>query len=64
MGKQYDIIDSELQTWLARQKVFFVASAPLARDGHVNCSPKGGRNTIRVLGEREVAYGLPGYTNS
>lgn len=55
MGKSYDILDSELRRWLALQKVFFVASAPLDRDGHINCSPKGG-DTFRVLGEREVAY--------
>ncbi len=55
MGKHYDVLDSELRAWLARQKVFFVATAPLARGGHINCSPKGG-DTFRVLGEREVAY--------
>lgn len=55
MGKNYDLLDSEIRSWLARQQVFFVASAPLDRDGHINCSPKGG-DTFRVLGEREVAY--------
>jgi hypothetical protein len=55
MAKHYDVLDSELQSWLARQRVFFVASAPLNRDGHINCSPKGG-DTFRVLGEREIAY--------
>ena len=37
------------------QRVFFVATAPLAADGHVNCSPKG-LDCLRVLGPREVAY--------
>jgi hypothetical protein len=55
MGKIYDTLSPELQAWLAQQKVFFVATAPLAADGHVNCSPKGG-DTFRVLDEREVAY--------
>ncbi|MEO7134866.1 MAG: pyridoxamine 5'-phosphate oxidase family protein [Vicinamibacterales bacterium] len=55
MGKTYDSLSPELQTWLKRQKLFFVATAPLAREGHVNCSPKGG-DTFRVLNEREVAY--------
>ena len=55
MGKTYDSLSPELQTWLKEQKVFFVATAPLAKDGHVNCSPKGG-DTFRILGEREVAY--------
>jgi hypothetical protein len=35
--------------------MFFVATAPLAADGHVNLSPKG-LDTFVVLGEREVAY--------
>jgi hypothetical protein len=55
MGKLYDTVSSELRDWLALQRVFFLATAPLAADGHVNCSPKGG-DTFRVLGDREVAY--------
>jgi hypothetical protein len=55
MGKLYETIDSELQAWIGRQKIFFVASAPLSPDGHVNCSPKGG-DTFRVLSGNEVAY--------
>lgn len=55
MGKTIDAIDDALALWLQRQPVFFVASAPLAADGHVNCSPKGG-DSLRVLGPREVAY--------
>lgn len=55
MGKTYDEITPELSDWLDDQHVFFVATAPLAGDGHVNCSPKG-MDTFRVLGPREVAY--------
>jgi hypothetical protein len=55
MGKLYESLTPELQDWLAQQKVFFVATAPLNQDGHINCSPKGG-DTFRVLGQREVAY--------
>lgn len=55
MGKTYDSLSPELQRWVRKQKVFFVATAPLAREGHVNCSPKGG-DTFRILSEREVAY--------
>src|SRR3954466_1050286 len=36
--------------------VFFVATAPLAGDGHVNLSPKGSHGTFRVLDEHTVAY--------
>ena len=55
MGKVYDEITPELANWLGRQQVFFVATAPLAADGLVNCSPKG-MDTFRILGPREVAY--------
>jgi hypothetical protein len=55
MGKVYDELTTELRDWLADQKVFFVATAPLNRDSHVNCSPKGG-DTFRVISEQEVAY--------
>ena len=55
MGKTYESLSPELQAWLKAQKIFFVATAPLAKEGHVNCSPKGG-DTFRILGEREVAY--------
>ncbi|MET0579783.1 MAG: pyridoxamine 5'-phosphate oxidase family protein, partial [Ilumatobacteraceae bacterium] len=37
------------------QHVFFVATAPLDADGHVNVSPKG-YGTLRVVDERTVAY--------
>jgi hypothetical protein len=48
-------LEPDLRDWIAQQKVFFVATAPLAGNGHVNCSPKGG-DTFRVIGDREVAY--------
>ena len=55
MGKHYDEITPELADWLNQQQLFFVATAPLAADGRVNCSPKG-MDTFRILGPREVAY--------
>lgn len=55
MGKTFDSISPELADWLGRQRVFFVATAPLAADGLVNCSPKG-MDSFRILGPREVAY--------
>ncbi|MEX0601471.1 MAG: pyridoxamine 5'-phosphate oxidase family protein [Rhodothermales bacterium] len=55
MGKVYDEITPDLSDWLNEQKMFFVATAPLAADGLINCSPKG-MDTFRVLGPREVAY--------
>lgn len=55
MGKSFDAITPELEAWLSAQRFFVVATAPLAADGLVNCSPKG-HDTFRVLGPREVAY--------
>ena len=55
MGKVFDAIEERMSEWLGAQHVFFVATAPLARDGHMNLSPKG-RDSFAVLGPREVAY--------
>jgi hypothetical protein len=56
VGREYDVIDERLAAFLLRQPVFFVGTAPLAADGHVNVSPKGLAGTFAVLGERRVAY--------
>jgi hypothetical protein len=56
MGRQYDVIDDRLAGFLTSQPVFFVATAPLAADGHVNLSPKGLDGTFAVLDGRTVAY--------
>lgn len=50
-----DHLDAELIAWIARQPVYFVATAPLAAEGHVNLSPKG-LNTLVVLDAHTVAY--------
>ena len=55
MSKQLADIAPDLAEWIARQHVFFVGTAPLARDAHINVSPKGGE-AFRVLGPLEVAY--------
>jgi len=52
----YDGIDSTLATWLARQPVFFVGTAPLSDDGHVNISPKGMAGTFAVFDAHRVGY--------
>jgi hypothetical protein len=56
MGKVFDGIDERLAAWIAAQPLFFVGSAPLDADGHINVSPKGPIDTLRVLDERTVAY--------
>ena len=48
-------ITPKLTTWIENQQMFFVGTAPLADDGHINNSPKGGES-FRVLGPLEVAY--------
>jgi hypothetical protein len=55
MGRQFDTIDEHLASWMARQDLFFVGSAPLNSDGHVNVSPKGPIGSLRVLGPATVA---------
>ncbi|RKU44149.1 hypothetical protein DL546_005293 [Coniochaeta pulveracea] len=42
MGVFYETIPDSLIKWLLEQKMFWVATAPLAASGHVNVSPKGG----------------------
>lgn len=55
MGKLFEEVTPALAEWLREQRIFFVATAPLAADGLVNCSPKG-LDAFRILGPREVAY--------
>jgi hypothetical protein len=55
MGRTYDAIPDPLARWMERQPIYFVASAPLAADGHVNVSPKGG-DSLRVIDPNTVAY--------
>jgi len=54
--KVLDGISDGLATWLLAQPMFFVATAPLAGDGHVNLSPKGMDGTFAVLGPLQVGY--------
>jgi len=48
-------IDAKTREFIARQHVFFVATAPLSADGHVNLSPKG-LDSFRVLDAQTVIY--------
>jgi pyridoxamine 5'-phosphate oxidase-like protein len=56
MGRVYDGIDERLRSWIERQALFFVGTAPLDDEGHVNVSPKGPIGSLRVLDEHTVAY--------
>lgn len=55
MATVFPHITPDLREWISRQKVFFVATAPLQAGGHVNCSPKG-CDSLRILGDLEAAY--------
>ena len=55
MGQRFDEISSDIKLAITEAPIFFVATAPLATDGHVNLSPKG-LDTLRVLGPRTIAY--------
>ena len=55
MGKIHEHIDEKLTKFIEAQKMFFVATAPLTGEGHVNLSPKG-YDAFKILGPNEVAY--------
>ena len=55
MGKVYDAITDDQRAFIAAQHMFFVATAPLSPDGHVNLSPKG-LDCFRILTPNRVAY--------
>jgi Pyridoxamine 5'-phosphate oxidase len=56
MAKLFDEITDPLRTFIEAQPMFFVGTAPSGPDGHVNVSPKGGRNLFRVTGPHGFAY--------
>jgi hypothetical protein len=53
MAKQYSALNDDLRAFIARQLVFFTASA--APEGRVNLSPKG-LDSLRCLDDRTVIY--------
>jgi len=55
MAKFFESILPQHQAFIEKQKMFFVGSAPLSADGHVNVSPKG-IDSFRILSDNRVAY--------
>ncbi|WP_461129219.1 pyridoxamine 5'-phosphate oxidase family protein [Spirosoma aerophilum] len=55
MGKFHDSIKPAHRTFIQEQHMFFVSTAPLSADGHINLSPKG-LDCFRVLGDNKVGY--------
>ncbi len=56
MATVFDEITDHHREWIAKQTMFFVATAPLDGDGKVNVSPKGPIGSLAVLGSHRVAY--------
>ena len=55
MGTIYEKLDEELTAFINAQKMFFVATAPLAAEGHVNVSPKG-HDSFKIIDDETIAY--------
>jgi hypothetical protein len=55
MAKVYAGIDDGLAGFIAAQHMFFVATAPLDPEGHLNLAPKG-LKSFRVIDPGTVAY--------
>jgi hypothetical protein len=56
MGRVHDRINPKLRDFIERQHLFFVATAALSADGHVNVSPKGIPGTSCVVDDHRFAY--------
>jgi hypothetical protein len=56
MGSVHEELSDQVVAWIERQPLFFVGSAPLDPEGHVNVSPKGTAGTLTVIDRRTVAY--------
>jgi len=55
MSTVYDELDEALIGFIRRQKLFFVATAPLSPQGSVNISPKG-YESLAIIDRKTVAY--------
>jgi hypothetical protein len=55
MGKTFPSIDDSLRQFIHAQAIFFVGTAPLDSNGHVNVPPKG-LDTFRILAPTSIAY--------
>ena len=55
MGKEMEQISAEHKSFIEDQHLFFVTTAPLNEEGHINLSPKG-FDCFRVLSPTRVGY--------
>ncbi|KAJ7457221.1 hypothetical protein B0H11DRAFT_1873783 [Mycena galericulata] len=56
MVQFFDEISPSIGKWIDQQQVFWVATAPLGSDGHINVSPKGGEGMFHIVNPRQVWY--------
>ncbi|KAF9697491.1 hypothetical protein EKO04_004352 [Ascochyta lentis] len=56
MGVYYETIPASLNPWIHKQQMLLVGTAPLAGDGHINISPKGGTDFFGVLSPTQFWY--------
>ena len=55
MAKFHEQIEDHHREFIESQHLFFVSTAPLSAEGHINLSPKG-LDSFRVLSPTKVAY--------
>ncbi|KAF9404934.1 hypothetical protein BGZ94_003868 [Podila epigama] len=55
MVEYFEELKPSHEKWIKKQKLFFVATAPLTGKGIVNCSPKG-HDSLRILNPKQVCY--------
>lgn len=55
MGKFFNRIEPQHKEFIEKQKMFFVATAPLSNAGHVNLSPKG-LDSFQIADDNRVMY--------
>ncbi|MEJ7911702.1 MAG: pyridoxamine 5'-phosphate oxidase family protein [Chitinophagaceae bacterium] len=55
MGKFFEAISESHREFIQAQHLFFVGTAPLEAEGHINLSPKG-LDSFRILTPNRVAY--------
>ncbi|KAF8892727.1 hypothetical protein CPB85DRAFT_1230539 [Mucidula mucida] len=56
MGQFWDDIPPHLIKFIRKQHMFWVATAPLSSDGHINLSSKGLEGTFHVIDNKTVWY--------
>ncbi|KAJ6555199.1 hypothetical protein DFH09DRAFT_1165762 [Mycena vulgaris] len=56
MVQYFEEISPSLGKWIDQQQMFWVATAPLSGDGHINLSPKGGEGMFHIVDPRQVWY--------